>query len=95
MENKQKSALPETQVGLKELENTLAGKNGFFKLGALIKFMRQEIPQWKPPVDWKVLKTFTIPNGLFKSVVVVERILAQHKMEIFGRAINNGKKTSF
>ena len=95
MENKQKSALPGTQVGLKELEDTLAGKDGFFKLGALLKFMRQETPQWKPPIDWKVLKTFTILNGFFKSVLMVESVLARYKMEIFGRALTMAKKLHF
>jgi hypothetical protein len=96
MENNQKkSALPETQVGLKELEDTLAGKNGFVKLGALLKFMREETPQWKPPVGWKVLKTFTILNGLFKSVKIVESILTENKMEIFGRALTMAKKLNF
>ena len=57
--------------------------------------MRQETPLWVPPIDWRVLKTFTIPNGFFKSVVLVEKILAQYGMEIFGRALTMAKKLHF
>jgi hypothetical protein len=95
MKNEEKSALPEAQGLLKELEKTLAGKNGFTWLGALKKFMRQETPLWTPPIDWKVLKTFTITNGVFKSAYDVEKTLGRSNMEIFGRSLEMTKKLNF
>jgi len=93
MENEKNSALLEASGLLKELEKSLAGKNGYIWLEALKKFNRQEIPTWTPPTDWKTWRTLS--NGFFKSADQVKAKLEANGMEIWGRAETMARRLHF